>query len=38
VESDPLSNRNYEGFKQAVVDLGFAQEYADGVTIVSTTA
>ena len=37
VESDPLSNRNYEGFKQAVVDLGFAQEYADGVTIVSTT-
>lgn len=38
VESDPLSNRNYEGFKQAVVDLGFAHEYADGVTIVSTTA
>lgn len=38
VESDPLSNRNYEGFKQAVIDLGFAQEYADGVTIVSTTA
>jgi hypothetical protein len=37
VESDPLSNRNYEGFKQAVADLGFAQEYADGVTIVSTT-
>lgn len=36
VESDPLSNRNYEGFKQAVIDLGFAQEYADGVTIVST--
>ncbi len=35
-ESDPLNNRNYEGFKQAVVDLGFAQEYADGVTIVST--
>lgn len=34
-ESDPLNNRNYEGFKQAVVDLGFAQEYADGVTIVS---
>lgn len=38
VESDPLSNRNYNGFKQAVVDLGFAQEYADGVTIVSTKA
>lgn len=38
VESDPLSNRNYEGFKRAVIDLGFAQEYADGVTIVSTTA
>lgn len=38
VESDPLSNRNYEGFKQAVIDLGFAHEYADGVTIVSTTA
>jgi len=36
VESDPLSNRNYEGFKLAVIDLGFAQEYADGVTIVST--
>jgi hypothetical protein len=36
-ESDPLSNRNYEGFKNAVIDLGFAQEYADGVTIVSTT-
>ena len=35
VESDPLSNRNYEGFKQAVIDLGFAREYADGVTIVS---
>lgn len=35
-ERDPLNNRNYEGFKQAVVDLGFAQEYADGVTIVST--
>ncbi len=38
VESDPLSNQNYEGFKDAVIDLGFAQEYADGVTIVSTTA
>jgi hypothetical protein len=35
VESDPLSNKNYEGFKQAVVDLGFAHEYADGVTIVA---
>lgn len=35
-ESDPLNNRNYEGFKQAVVDLGYAQEYADGVTIAST--
>ncbi len=35
-ESDPLNNRNYEGFKQAVVDLGFAQEYADGVTIVTS--
>jgi hypothetical protein len=34
-ERDPLNNRNYEGFKQAVVDLGYAQEYADGVTIVS---
>jgi hypothetical protein len=37
VESDPLSNRNYEAFKQAVIDLGFAREYADGVTIVSAT-
>lgn len=35
-ESDPLKNRNYEGFKQAVVELGYAREYADGVTIVST--
>lgn len=34
-ERDPLNNRNYEGFKQAVVDLGYAQEYADGVTIAS---
>jgi hypothetical protein len=34
-ERDPLKNRNYEGFKQMLVDLGFAQEYADGVTIVS---
>ncbi|MBX0297529.1 hypothetical protein [Haloarcula nitratireducens] len=38
VESDPLSNRNYERFKEAIIDLGFAHEYADGVTIVSTTA
>lgn len=37
VESDPLSNRNYESFKQAVIDLGYAREFADGVTIVSTT-
>jgi hypothetical protein len=36
VESDPLSNRNYEAFKDAVVNLGFAHEYADGVTIIST--
>jgi len=36
VESDPLSNRNYEAFKQAAIDLGFAHEYADGVTIIST--
>ena len=36
IESDPLSNRNYEAFKQAVIELGFAREYADGVTIVST--
>lgn len=36
-ESDPLSNRNYEQFKQAVIDLGYAREFADGVTIVSTT-
>ena len=34
-ESDPLANRNYEGFKEVVIDLGFAREYADGVTIVS---
>lgn len=34
-EEAPLSNRNYNGFKQAVVDLGYAEEYADGVTIVS---
>jgi len=26
VESDPLSNRNYEAFKQAAIDLGFAHE------------
>jgi hypothetical protein len=36
-EGAPLSNRNYDRFKQAVVDLGYAEEYADGVTIVSTT-
>jgi len=36
IESDPLSNRNYEAFKQAVIELGFAREYADGVTIVTT--
>jgi hypothetical protein len=35
-ESDPLKNRNYEGFKSAVKELGYAREYADGVTIVST--
>lgn len=34
-ESDPLNNQNYEGFKNAVSDLGYAEEYADGVTIVS---
>lgn len=34
-ESDPLNNQNYEGFKHAVSDLGYAEEYADGVTIVS---
>lgn len=34
-ESDPLNNQNYEGFKQAVSRLGYADEYADGVTIVS---
>jgi hypothetical protein len=37
-ESDPLSNRNYEAFKQAVINLGYAREYADGVTIVSTNS
>lgn len=36
-ETDPLSNRNYEAFKQAVIDLGYAREFADGVTIVSPT-
>lgn len=35
-ESDPLSNRNYEAFKDAVIGLGYAHEYADGVTIVSS--
>lgn len=35
-ESDPLKNRNYEGFKELVIDLGYAREFADGVTIVST--
>lgn len=35
-ESDPLKNQNYEGFKQAIASLGYAEEYADGVTIVST--
>lgn len=34
-ESDPLNNQNYEGFKKAVSSLGYAEEYADGVTIVS---
>lgn len=34
-ESDPLNNQNYESFKDAVADLGYAEEYADGVTIVS---
>ncbi|WP_423743918.1 hypothetical protein V5735_13035 (plasmid) [Haladaptatus sp. SPP-AMP-3] len=34
-ESDPLNNQNYEGFKEAVSSLGYAEEYADGVTIVS---
>ncbi len=35
-ERDPLSNRNYDQFKRAVINLGYAREYADGVTIVST--
>jgi len=30
-----LNNQNYEGFKEAVSSLGYAEEYADGVTIVS---
>jgi hypothetical protein len=34
-ESDPLNNQNYAGFKEAVSSLGYAEEYADGVTIVS---
>jgi hypothetical protein len=34
-QSDPLKNQNYEGFKSAVSNLGYADEYADGVTIVS---
>ena len=34
-ESDPLNNQNYESFKEAVSSLGYAEEYADGVTIVS---
>jgi hypothetical protein len=33
--ADPLNNRNYNMFKDAVVNLGIAEEYADGVTIVS---
>jgi hypothetical protein len=37
-ESDPLSNRNYDSFKDAVIGLGYAREYADGVTIVSPDA
>lgn len=36
-ESDPLNNQNYEGFKEAVYSLGYAEEYADGVTIVSVS-
>lgn len=36
-ESDPLNNQNYEGFKEAVSSLGYAEEYADGVTIVSVS-
>ncbi len=35
-EADPLSNRNFEEFKQVTINLGFGREYADGVTIVST--
>jgi len=35
-ETDPLANRNKEGFKNAVIDLGYGREYADDVTIVST--
>ena len=35
-ERDPLSNRNYEQFKDAVISLGYGQEFADGVTIIST--
>ncbi len=34
-QSDPLNNQNYNGFKNAVSDLGYAEEYADGVTIIS---
>ena len=33
---DPLKNQNFEAFKDILVDLGYAKEYADGVTIVST--
>ncbi|QZA89539.1 hypothetical protein K0C01_05255 [Salinarchaeum sp. IM2453] len=35
-ESDPLNNQNYDGFRRTVSDLGYADEYADGVTIIST--
>lgn len=35
-QSDPLNNQNYASFKNAVSSLGYAEEYADGVTIVST--
>ena len=34
-KSDPLNNENYDGFKNAVASIGLADEYADGVTIVS---
>jgi hypothetical protein len=33
-KASPLNVTNYQGFKHTLVELGYAQEYADGVTVV----